>query len=153
VFGWVVLYPLSGACAYAAFQLVTARYAARENPFVTHFWTGAIGALAVLPAWPLGMVDVAGAWAALPLATQGLIAQIGLLGTVGHLLMILAFRRAPASRITPFLYSQIAIAMLLGWAALGHVPDAWAWVGMAIIAACGAATALLNLRAVGSGTR
>ncbi len=153
VFGWAVLWPLAGSLCYAAFQLVTSHYAARENPFVTHFWTGAIGALAVLPAWPLGLVDVVGSWQALPGKLQLLVLTIGLLGTFGHLLLILAFGRAPASRLTPFLYLQIAVAVLLAWWVMNHVPDTWAWLGMAIIAGCGAATALLNMRAAAQARR
>lgn len=153
IFGWAVLWPLAGSCAYAAFQLVTSHYAPRENALVTHFWTGTVGALAVLPAWPLGLVDVPGDWQALPARAQWLVVWVGLLGTFGHLLLILAFRRASASRLTPFLYLQIAIAVLLGWAALGHVPDGWAWIGMAVIAACGAGTAVLNLRAAAAARR
>ncbi|MBL8331263.1 MAG: DMT family transporter [Rubrivivax sp.] len=152
-FGWVVLWPLAGSFAYAGFQLITSHYAARENPFVTHFWTGAVGAAAVLPAWPLGAVDVPALWLALDARVQALIVLVGLLGTFGHLLLILAFGRAPASRLMPFLYLQIAMAVLLGWWALGHVPDAWAWIGMGVIAACGAATAVLNLRSAAGSRR
>jgi drug/metabolite transporter (DMT)-like permease len=147
IFGWAVLWPLAGSCAYAAFQLVTSHVAGRENPFVTHFWTGAIGALVLLPLWPLGIVDLPGAWNALPASVHAWMLAIGLLGTVGHLLLILAFTRAPASSVSPFLYAQIPMAVLLGWVALRHVPDAWAWVGMLVIAVCGAATVVLNLRA------
>jgi drug/metabolite transporter (DMT)-like permease len=153
IFGWVVLWPLAGSLAYAGFQLVTSRYAAHEDAFTTHFWTGAVGALAVLPAWPLGAVDLVAAWQGLPVATRWLVGLVGLLGTGGHLLLILAFGRAPATRLMPFLYAQIAAAVLLGWLALGHVPDGWAWVGMAVIAACGAATAALNLRAAARARR
>lgn len=153
LFGWAVLWPLAGACAYASFQLVTGRYAARENPFVTHFWTGAVGAAAVLPAWLLGLLDVTAAVQNLPAPLLGGIVAIGLLGTFGHLLLILAFGCAPASRLSPFLYAQIAIAGMLGWLLLGQVPDGWARVGMSIIAACGAATAWLNMRSARAAQR
>lgn len=147
VFGWAVMWPLCGACLYASFQLVTSHYAARENALTTHFWTGAVGALAVLPLWPLGWVNLPGLWHSLPPRTVHTVLAVALMGTFGHLLLILAFRRAPASRLTPFLYLQIAAAVLLGWLLLGHTPDAWAWAGMAVIAVCGAGTAVLNMRA------
>ena len=147
LFGWAVFWPLGGSLAYAGFQLITSHFAAREDPYITHFWTGAIGALALMPAWPLGVVDVLGAWQALPTGSRVSIAVIGLLGTGGHLLLILALGRAPGSQLMPLIYVQIAAAVLLGWLVLDHVPDGWAWVGMAVIAACGAATAMLNLRA------
>jgi len=35
---------------------------------------------------------------------------------------------------------------LIAWLVFDHLPDGWAWLGMAIIAACGAATAWLNVR-------
>ena len=42
----------------------------------------------------------------------------------------------------PLLYAQIAFATLGGWLVFRHVPDGWAWLGMAMIAVCGAATRL-----------
>ena len=36
--------------------------------------------------------------------------------------------------------------MLGGWLVFRHVPDGWALVGMALIAACGAAGAWLTVR-------
>lgn len=146
IFGWAVMWPLAGSCGYAAFQLVTSHVAGRDNPFITHFYTGAIGAVVLLPAWAFGWVDIPSAWAALPGSVHGWMLCVGLLGTGGHLLLILAFARAPASRVSPFLYAQIPFAVLLGWWGLNHVPDAWAWLGMAIIGACGAATVWLSLR-------
>jgi drug/metabolite transporter (DMT)-like permease len=72
---------------------------------------------------------------------------IGLLGTFGHLLFILAFGRAPASRLVPFMYVQIAEAAAIGWLLFGDLPDRWGWVGMGVIALCGGTTAWLNTRA------
>jgi drug/metabolite transporter (DMT)-like permease len=68
---------------------------------------------------------------------------IGLAGTMGHLFLILAYRRAPASTLSPYLYAQIAFAMLAGWWVFGHVPGLWEWLGMALIAGCGIGAALL----------
>jgi drug/metabolite transporter (DMT)-like permease len=46
----------------------------------------------------------------------------------------------------PFLYLQIGAAALIAWWVFDHLPDGWAWLGMAIIAVCGAGTAWLNVR-------
>jgi len=40
----------------------------------------------------------------------------------------------------------IGAATLIAWLVFDHLPDPWAWLGMAIIAVCGAATAWLNVR-------
>ncbi len=60
--------------------------------------------------------------------------------------MILAYQRAPASTLTPYLYAQIAFAMVGGWLVFSHMPDSWALFGMAMIAVCGAAGAWLTVR-------
>jgi hypothetical protein len=47
----------------------------------------------------------------------------------------------------PFMYVQIALAALAGLARLRrHAPDGWGWIGMAVVAVCGAASAWLNVR-------
>ena len=73
-------------------------------------------------------------------------AFMGVMGSVGHFMMILAFARAPASTLMPFLYAQIGFAMLGGWLVFSHVPDQWSMLGMVMIAACGAAGAWLTVR-------
>jgi drug/metabolite transporter (DMT)-like permease len=76
----------------------------------------------------------------------------GLLGTTGHLFLILALGKARTATLMPFLYVQIAFAALIAYVAFAHVPDHWAWIGMAVIAACGATSAALNLSRPGAST-
>ena len=71
---------------------------------------------------------------------------MGFMGTVGHFFLILAYQRAPASTLTPYLYGQIGFAMLGGWLMFSQVPDATSLVGMLLIAVCGAAGAWLTVR-------
>ena len=71
--------------------------------------------------------------------TWGLLIGIGLLGTVGHFFLILAYTRAPAASLTPYLYFQIAFATLGGWLVFAHVPDRISLLGIGIIALCGSA--------------
>lgn len=154
-FGWVVALPLLGAVAYASFQVLTSRLAGAESPMTTHFYTGFVGA-AVL--WPVLGIAAAtqGVQACVdtlqritPVAWLMLLA-IGLLGTTGHLFLILALGKARTATLMPFVYVQIAFAALIGWLAFDHVPDPWAWLGMGVIAACGAASAALNMRCPGA---
>ena len=71
---------------------------------------------------------------------------MGLMGTVGHFMLILAYQRASAATLTPYLYSQIGFAMLGGFLVFSHVPDGWSLIGIAMIAVCGAAGAWLTVR-------
>ena len=62
---------------------------------------------------------------------------IGLLGSFAHLLLILAYARAPASTLAPLSYLQLIWSTTLGLILFGNFPDGWTWLGVAIIVACG----------------
>jgi len=146
LFGWVVLFPLLGACTFAGFQVLTRRLAGTEHPLTTHFYTGAVGSVLITPALLASGIDLGDVWAATSLNAWLLVGLIGLLGTVGHLLLILALGMAPTATLMPFTYVQIAAAVLLGAAVFGRIPDGIAIAGMLVISACGAAGAWLNFR-------
>lgn len=137
VFSWALLFPVLLVTTYAWFQVLTSRLSAEENPYTTHFYTGLVGMLAMSP-----IVLFSWSTAAL-LAHWPWFVLIGFLGTFGHLMLIRAFMRAPAPVLTPYLYSQIAFGTLAGWLFFSHVPDALAWLGIAVIAASGVGNALL----------
>jgi drug/metabolite transporter (DMT)-like permease len=125
------VFALAGALSYAAFQVLTRRLAA-EDPRVTLFYPALAGTALMTFALPFVAAPADASW-----TDAGLILAAGALGTVGHFLFILAFQRAPASGLTPFTYTQIVFATLLGWAFFGHFPDAPALLGMAVIAGSG----------------
>ena len=146
VFGWAAVFPLLMALCYGGFQVLTSRLASLESPYTTHFYTGFSGALMVTPLLLLNAPEiVSAARAASPAQIAGVLA-IGAFATVGHLCLIFAFGVAPMATLMPFVYVQIVTALVVSWLVFRHVPDAWAWVGMAVIAACGAASAWLNVR-------
>jgi len=153
LFGWAVLFPLAGSCCNASFQVLTSRLAALESPYTTHFWTGMVGVALMLPVLALSPVDVGAALAAAPRQQLALVLLIAVLGTGGHLMLILAMGLAPTAMLMPFVYAQIAAAAAFGWLVFRHLPDAWAWLGMAVITACGASSAWLNVRASGAARR
>lgn len=146
LFGWAVVFPLGCAVTYASFQVLTSRLSSLEDPLTTHFWTGLVGTAILLPVLLASGVDVGAALAAATPLQWVVLVGLGLFGTGGHLLLILAFQLAPASTLMPFVYTQIASATLVGWWIFGHLPDAWGWLGMAIIALSGATSVWLNLR-------
>ena len=140
VFSWAILLPLGLVVSNAWFQVLTSRLARTEKPLTMHFYSGWVGTLIASVALPF-------AWAPLPgWHWWAILCLMGFMGTVGHLFLILAYQRAPASTLTPYLYTQIAFAMLGGWLMFSHVPDAASLVGMALIAVCGAAGAWLTVR-------
>jgi len=147
LFGWAVLFPLAGALTYASFQVLTSKLSALESPYTTHFYTGLTGALVLTPVLFLfSAIDTDGTLLAAPPQQLVLLLVIGALGTVGHLFLILALGLAPTATLMPFIYLQIGVAAAVSWAVFRYVPDGWAWVGMGVIAVCGAASAWLNMR-------
>lgn len=140
VFGWALLFPVVLVTTYAWFQVLTSRLSGDENPYTTHFYTGLVGAMVMTPVMLLS-------WNTTALLTYWYwFVLVGFLGTFGHLMLIRAFNRASAVVLTPYLYTQIAFATLLGWWAFNHVPDSLAWAGIAVIAASGVGNALLSAR-------
>lgn len=146
VLGWAVLYPLAGMAAYAFFQVLTRRLAGAEDPLVTHFWTGFVGAAVLLPVLAASPVDVPAVLAAATPLQLAVLLGIGALGTFGHLMLVVAMGLAPTATLMPFIYAQIGWAALLGWLVFGQLPDGPGWAGMALIAACGASAVWLNSR-------
>ncbi|MFO1245059.1 MAG: DMT family transporter [Ramlibacter sp.] len=139
-FSWTLLLPLGLVASNAWFQVLTSKLARTEDPMTMHLYTGWVGALLSSLALPFVWTTLESwtLWAGLCL--------MGLMGTVGHFLLILAYQRAPAATLTPYLYAQIGFAMLGGWLVFAHVPDRWSLAGIALVAVCGAAGAWLTVR-------
>lgn len=137
-FDWVMLLPLLLVGAITAFQTITSKVSKTDAAGTTHFISGLVGLIITTLALPFFWKDSVG------LLSWLLMLGIGTLGAVGHYLLIVAYSRAPASTLTPFLYFHIGFATLGGWLVFGHVPDRWSLIGIAIIAICGIAGALVN---------
>ena len=58
----------------------------------------------------------------------------------GNLLLILAYKMAPATRLAPFVYFQLVAATAFGFLVFGDVPDAATWAGLALLVLSGFAT-------------
>ena len=145
--GWAALLPLAAAISNAAFQTMTSRFAPHEDPFTTNFYTGLTGVTIATPLLLASVADPIDTLLAAPAVQVGALAAAAVLGTAGHLLLIVALGKAPASTLMPFQYVQLGVAALAGYLAFGLAPDGFSWLGMAIIGVCGAASAWLNVRA------
>jgi drug/metabolite transporter (DMT)-like permease len=95
-------------------------------------YSGLVGAVimtATLPFW------WSGEWLrSADLTTRLVFLALGALGAFGHLLLIRAYTLAPAPVLTPWMYLQLALSVLLGWLIFGAIPDWLTLVGMLVIA-------------------
>ena len=125
------LLAVGAACANALYSLATRLVAANDSSDTTLFYTGLVGSLVFLPITPFVW-----AWPASNLVWL-LLAALGTFGALGHWLLILAHRRAPASVLAPFFYAQLLWATVLGFIVFGETPDRWTLIGGAIVMASG----------------
>lgn len=131
-FSLAMLLPLLVVGMSTGFQLLTSRMAQTESPVTMHFYTGLVGTLVTSLALPF-------VWVTLESSTLWwCLGMIGIAGSAGHFLLILAYQRAEPAVLSPYLYGQIPFAMLGGWLVFSQVPDGWSMVGIALIALCGA---------------
>jgi drug/metabolite transporter (DMT)-like permease len=113
------------AVAYALYQIST-RVVREAEPMVSLLYGGLVGMLTLSLLVPF-------AWRA-PTALEWLqLAAIGVVGATGHLLMIMALRRAEASRVSPYIYLQLVWAMLSTVLVFGVTPRPTTLLGAAVV--------------------
>ena len=122
---------LAVVLTYAVFQAVTSHMTRTEEPACMQLYTGWVG-LAISSALALNAWVTPHAW-----QQWALLLLVGMAATVGQYLLIVAFSKAPASWVSPFLYSGVGFSTLMGWWLFGHIPDAMAFVGMGLVVLCG----------------
>ena len=132
-FTWWALLPLGCAFLFAGYQILTRKLAGRDDPITTLFFPGLIACFVVPPMFP-GAFEVP----TVPLHAA-MLAAIGILGAVGHFVLIRAHALAPATLLAPFGYAQLLVVLALGWIVFGQLPDGIALMGIALIAGSGLA--------------
>ena len=138
VFTPAALLPIATACCFAGYQIMTRQLAGIDSSFTTLFYAAIIGTALMSCVVPFF-------WHPPETVAHGLLfVGLGVLGAVGHFVLIRAFQHAPASTRAPFVYSQLVAVLALGYAVFGEFPDGWSLVGMAIIVASGVFVALRN---------
>lgn len=139
VLGPPALLPLGAALSFAVYLMLTRKLAQHEAPERMQFYAGVFGAVVMTVALAAGSAaDVSVLSFVAPDPGQWvLLAGLGVIATVGHLLVVHAFRRAPAGLLAPFQYVEIVGATILGLVLFDDFPDATTWIGVAIIVGSG----------------
>jgi drug/metabolite transporter (DMT)-like permease len=136
---WALL-PLGCAFFFAGYQILTRKLAGHDDPITTLFYPGLIACLVVPPVFP-GAFDIP----TVPLHLA-MISAIGILGAVGHFLLIRAHGHAPATLLAPFGYTQLLVVLTLGWLVFDQLPDGIALTGIALIAGSGLGLVIASRR-------
>jgi drug/metabolite transporter (DMT)-like permease len=125
------LFSLAATICYG-FYAVTTRIVARTDSNQTSlFYTNMIGAIVMLPVLPF-VWTAPSSWviALMLLAT-------GVLGSVGHFCLIAGHKLAPASVLSPFIYTQLIWVVIFGYLVFDHVPTGWTVAGAAMVIGSG----------------
>jgi drug/metabolite transporter (DMT)-like permease len=137
--GWPAVLPLGVAVVFALYMLVSRQTAKEADPIALQAMGGVlatpilaavliVGNLAGWPATDLVMPDT---------RDTLLLAGIGVLGTVAHLLMTWSLRFAPSATLAPMQYLEIPFATLIGWLIFADLPDGLAALGILVTMAAG----------------
>ena len=121
---------IMAALSYAAYALSTRILARTDSNETTLFYSNFVGAALMLPVVPFF-------WTTPNLRQVVLMALAGALASLGHYMLIAAHRLAPASLLSPFIYSQLVWVIALGYAVFGDVPDAYTLIGASIVIGSG----------------
>jgi drug/metabolite transporter (DMT)-like permease len=119
------------AIVNAMYSVTTRMLAGRDTSETTMFYMGLVGCVVFVPVVPFIWVAPAS------LAMWGMMIGLGAFGALGHWLLILAHKHAPASLLAPFFYVQLLVASFVGFLAFGEVPDRWTILGGAIVMSSG----------------
>jgi drug/metabolite transporter (DMT)-like permease len=126
-----VLILLLSSFAYALY-LVATRWVGQQDSAATGIVFAALfGSLAMSLVMPFVFV-MPRSW-----LDGALFGALGLLGGFGHYLVIRAFQHGAAAVIAPLGYVELVGTTTLGYLIFGNFPDAWTWLGAAVIIASG----------------
>lgn len=139
IVGLPALLPLGVALFFALFMLVTRQVAKDVDPISLQVVSG------IMATFGMGIVllidqvvDVPGINMVSPTNNEMmLLAAVGILGTIAHLLMTWSLRFAPSATLAPMQYLEIPFATFVGWVVFHDLPNGIAALGIMITVAAG----------------
>nr|WP_323776720.1 DMT family transporter [Amylibacter sp.] len=137
--GWPALLPLVVAVDFALFMLVTRKVAKEVDAMNLQAQSGVIATVLIGVVWlVLGPFGGEVLQAVSPTPYEwGLLAAIGILGTLAHLLMTWSLRFAPSATLAPMQYLEIPVATVIGFLIFKDLPNGLASLGISITIGAG----------------
>lgn len=122
---------LVSALCYAFYSISTRLLSRTDSNETTLFYSNLVGAAVMLPIVPFFWTTPNDP------SVIALMMVTGVFGTLGHYLLIAGHRLAPASVLSPFIYTQLVWVIALGYSVFGDVPNHWTMAGAATVIASG----------------
>jgi drug/metabolite transporter (DMT)-like permease len=130
VFQWAAVVVIGSALVYSLLMITTRAFKATES-------TAALMLYPQLGMSLTGIVLAPFIWVTPSLSDLGLFALAGTFGSVGVMCLTHAFRLAPAAVVSPFEYSALIWATLLGYLLWGELPDGYTLIGASVVISSG----------------
>jgi drug/metabolite transporter (DMT)-like permease len=130
-FDWHILWIVASTICSAFYQLFSRRYGQTERPDASATVATIVGTVAASPFVPFQWVMPTSAWDLV------LFVGMGVMAGTGHYFLTIAYSQAPAAVVSPFNYTQLIGAAVLGFLVFHETPDLWTWIGAAVIIASG----------------
>jgi drug/metabolite transporter (DMT)-like permease len=124
------LFSVASAACFACYAISTRIVSRTDQWSTTLIWSASVGTVVLSAAVPF-------TWRTPDLAGWLAFGFLGLIGSLSHLLLILAYARAPASTLAPLSYLQLVWSTSFGLLMFGNFPDHWTLGGAAVIVASG----------------
>lgn len=131
VFHWATIGVLCSAFFYGLYQVYTRGVAGTDTPNTSVIYSVLVATI-VLSVLMLFRWKTPETW-----TDVGLMCSLGVFGGLGHWCLAKAFTYAPANVVSPFQYWQLIGAVGVGYMISGKIPDAFTWLGAAIIISAG----------------
>jgi drug/metabolite transporter (DMT)-like permease len=123
------LLALASGTSLALYFLVTRRISGSQKAIVTTFHTNLLGGV-------ITSVLVCFVWVT-PTPTDWLLmVALAAIANIGHNFIVRAYDHAEASLLAPLAYTEMVTSTILGLIFFGDFPDAWTFVGVAILISC-----------------
>lgn len=122
---------LAATICYGFYAVITRIVSRVDSNQTSLFYANFIGALVMLPVIPFVWQTPSNWVIALMLLGTGV------LGSLGHFCLISGHRLAPASVLSPFIYTQLIWVVILGFLVFDHAPTGWTMAGAAMVIGSG----------------
>jgi drug/metabolite transporter (DMT)-like permease len=125
------LFSLGATICYGLYAVLTRIVSRVDSNRTSLFYNNAVGTVVLLPIMPF-VWQTPQDW-----IIAALLVVIGVLGAVGHFCLIAGHRLAPASVLSPFVYTQLIWVTILGYLVFDNVPTGWTMGGAAMVVSSG----------------
>lgn len=130
-FHWAMLVSLGAALCASLYQILTRRLAGVDSSHTQQLYAGLVATIGVAPFALLNWTLPGSAFAWLPFLAMGVF------GWLGHQMLTVAHRYAPASFLAPFVYVQLLYMTASSWIIFSQPPTIWILAGAPVVMAAG----------------